>query len=303
MIQDMGNQGFNWFIGLVEKIDGDPELLGRVKVRVFNVYDENYPTEDLPWAHILMPATSNGLNGVSDTPNISVGTRVVGFFADGLGRRLPIVMGSLLFNTEDDSKSNKHSLSFLARGKNVIEKIPIGPEDPKSPYATKYPFNRVIQTKSGHTIELDDTEGEERIHIYHRAGTYIEIDKEGSMVIASVKDSHDITGGDKSIYIKGNARIQVDGKLDAVIKGETNIISESDINLSSKKKINLSAVGGISLKSGKEIAVSGPGGIVVSEGSVTAFGAISSGTGVTGTFTSPSGQTIHVQKGQVTNIT
>ena len=40
----------------------------------------------------------------------------------------------------------------------------------------KYPFNHVIETGVGHYIEFDDTKGNESIHIFHKTGTFIEID-------------------------------------------------------------------------------------------------------------------------------
>jgi hypothetical protein len=47
--------------------------------------------------------------------------------------------------------------------------------EPPSDYDTEYPFNFVHTTKSGHAIELDDTPGHERIHWWHRSGSYDEI--------------------------------------------------------------------------------------------------------------------------------
>lgn len=42
-------------------------------------------------------------------------------------------------------------------------------------YGTLYPYNTTYTTKSGHAIELDDTPGHERLHIWHRSGCYEEI--------------------------------------------------------------------------------------------------------------------------------
>ena len=42
-------------------------------------------------------------------------------------------------------------------------------------YNTEYPYNTTYTTKSGHAIELDDTPGHERIHVWHRSGCYEEI--------------------------------------------------------------------------------------------------------------------------------
>lgn len=48
-------------------------------------------------------------------------------------------------------------------------------KQPPSDYNTLWPHNTVHTTKSGHAIELDDTPGHERIHWWHRSGSYEEI--------------------------------------------------------------------------------------------------------------------------------
>jgi hypothetical protein len=47
------------------------------------------------------------------------------------------------------------------------------------------PDNRVIQTASGHTIEIMDKEGEEKITIRHKGKAFITLDKKGSILIAN----------------------------------------------------------------------------------------------------------------------
>ena len=85
------------FIGVVEDRN-DPEKLGRVKVRVYSVHNENkseIKTKDLPWAMVLQsgsnPATSGiGMSGTG----IVEGTWVFGLFLD-LDLQNPLVLGSL----------------------------------------------------------------------------------------------------------------------------------------------------------------------------------------------------------------
>src|SRR3989304_917855 len=52
------------------------------------------------------------------------------------------------------------------------------------------PDNRVIQTPSGHTIEILDKEGEEKIVIRHKSNAFVSIDKEGSVLLANKNGSH-----------------------------------------------------------------------------------------------------------------
>jgi hypothetical protein len=51
------------------------------------------------------------------------------------------------------------------------------------------PDNRVIQTASGHTIEISDKAGEEKITIKHRGNSFVTIDKDGSVMIGNNKGS------------------------------------------------------------------------------------------------------------------
>jgi hypothetical protein len=52
------------------------------------------------------------------------------------------------------------------------------------------PDNRVIQTASGHTIEIMDKQGEEKITIKHKGNAFITLDKKGSVLIANQTGSY-----------------------------------------------------------------------------------------------------------------
>ena len=263
--QQLGEEGFRWFIGIVEDID-DPKKLGRAKVRVLNEHDD-VETDNIPWAHVMMPVTSASVEGVGETPYLSVGSRIIGFFMDGGEKQMPMIIGS--FPTIPSNDNNKHSLSWLARGKNTINKD-LETFEPESAYGAEYPYNKVIQTKSGHVIELDDTPENTRIHIYHNSGTYIEINNDGRMVIKSAADSLDITSGVKTIYAK------------------------EDINIAADKNVVIAAKKGIKMGA--------PGGVTITEGSLMVKGAISSKVGVSGTFTTPTGKVVEILNGIVVNI-
>ena len=89
---------FNWFMGIVEDRN-DPKRLGRLKVRVFGEHTADktkIPTEDLPWAQIMMPATAGSLGGVGPSPTgILQGSWVVGFYIDGESKQVPLVIGTI----------------------------------------------------------------------------------------------------------------------------------------------------------------------------------------------------------------
>jgi len=114
--------------------------------------------------------------------------------------------------------------------------------EPVSPYATKYPYNRVMETESGHILEFDDTPGAERIHIYHRSGTSDEIHPDGTKVTRINADAFEIVLSDKNVYIKGD--------LNFTAAGDVNIKAGGSVNIEATKDIQLNATGGITTQAG-----------------------------------------------------
>ena len=94
----IGLDGFVWFLGVVEDRQ-DPYLIGRVRVRCFGHHTGDkvkLPTEDLPWAQVMLPVTSAGISGIGQSPiGLVEGSHVFGFFRDGEARQEPVVMGSM----------------------------------------------------------------------------------------------------------------------------------------------------------------------------------------------------------------
>jgi hypothetical protein len=84
--------------------------------------------------------------------------------------------------------------------------------EPQSPYAALYPYNKVFKsTKRGHVVELDDTPGKERIQIWHKGGTYIEIDADGNTTMRIMGNLYKVVEGNCDVHIKGNMNLVVDG--------------------------------------------------------------------------------------------
>ena len=229
--KNMGEQGFRWFLGFVESID-DKDKLGHVKVRVPDIHGD-MPIEDLPYATMMMPTNSASLYGVGISPTgIKVGTMVVGFFADGNEHNVPIIMGTI--NKINENDENKHDVSKLAREINSISKKPFGIE-PASAYKSKYPYNKTFTTESGHAIELDDTPGAERIHVYHKSGTYVEIDPTGRMVTKVMGDDYEVVVKNKNVLVAGNVKVQVNGNVDIKVNGSYNVTSSGNMKFTAPK--------------------------------------------------------------------
>ena len=118
-------------------------------------------------------------------------------------------------------------LSALARG-SVLDHaikdptVPEGESAPERPEEEKilddfvdinaepmYPYNKVVQSESGHVIEVDDTVGKERLNIHHRSGTFHEIHPDGSEVTRIVNNNYTAILKDDKLYVAGNVDLQV----------------------------------------------------------------------------------------------
>ena len=123
--------------------------------------------------------------------------------------------------------------------------------EPVSAYNTQYPFNNVMQTESGHFQEFDDTPGAERIRTQHKAGTFTEIQPDGSVVHKILGTNYHIVAKDNNVLIQGvcNITVQGDAVLDVQgdayehIKGDFNKLVDGNYTILTKGNMNLSAGG------------------------------------------------------------
>ena len=95
--------------------------------------------------------------------------------------------------------------------------------EPSSAYAATYPKNHVFESESGHIQEFDDTTDNERIHEYHKAGTFYEIDKDGNKSTRIVGDNYEVIAKDNNVNVKGNVNLTIDTNCNTYIKGNWNI--------------------------------------------------------------------------------
>lgn len=122
--------------------------------------------------------------------------------------------------------------------------------EPKSVYAPKYPLNHVFCSESGHVTEFDDTPNAERIHIFHRAGSFIEFHPNGDLVYKSVKNAYDVIINDKDIYVGGNCNLTVLGDANIYSKGTLNLKSEENLNIQTRGNLKMTAGGNMDIIAG-----------------------------------------------------
>ena len=214
---------------------------------------------------IVQPVTSAAISEVGQSPTgLLQGSWVIGFFRDPQFFQEPIILGSIAgipliqgvgigdgFADPDkkyplETHFAESDLSRLARNEkidntvvktktdNLIKDV-VSPFDrerwnePNVPYAAEYPNNHVNQTSSGHIQEFDDTPEHERIHTYHRSGTFQEIHPDGSTVNKIVSKKYEIIYNDERILIKGKKFENVDKDANIKIGENLNVEVEGNV--------------------------------------------------------------------------
>ena len=311
-----------WFTGIVEDRQ-DPLNLGRVRVRILgrNGIDLNLlPTNNLPWAQVLLPT-----NNPNPYPP-KEGDQVFGMFIDGKNAQSPIILGVFPsipqnaavpnqgFNdvrtTEQLAKApvkpNESAINYprnldeptssrLYRNESTDNSIVSLkesrriPEEPSSGYAAVPPYNNVYESESGHAIEIDDTPGAERLHFYHRSGSYVEYEANGDRVERIQNDKFTVVIGNDTVYVEGDVNVKVNGNLN---------LAGTIIALNDK-----TGKSGIEIKDGN-IKISSPARIVLQAAVVevptgSSFGVTDA---ASGTITTSTGQVVTIEKGIITNI-
>lgn len=147
---------------------------------------------------------------------------------------------------------------------------------PASSFEGEYGEVTILQTKTGHRLEFDDTEGGERVQLHHSKGAHIEILPDGSIVIATegkiltrsgireevvVESRREAVGGDHSEEIEGNVTETIDGARSVTIGEGLSVTADTattevagsatvnlgDLDLQSSNNIQLSIGGELGL--------------------------------------------------------
>lgn len=204
----------------------DPEKLGRVKLKL----PDRLGNLETDWARVatLMGGNSMGIFFLPD-----VNDEVLVMFREG-DIREPYVIGSLWNSKEKPPEDNSD-------GKNNI---------------------KVIKTRKGHTITIDDDDSAGGIEIKSKNGTVINLDNKDSGKIAieagGAKASFD--GNSNEIKVTGDAKVEIGaGSCKVVVDGKGNAVQiESSAKLAVKgAMVEVKASGNLDLKSDGIINIKG----------------------------------------------
>ena len=101
-----------------------------------------------------------------------------------------------------------------------------------------YPFNKVLASESGHTVEIDDTPDNPRIGEFHTSGTNYEINSKedggGEKIETITGNNYQIIIKDNNILVKGNMNLTVEKDMKVLVKGNYHLEVEKDYTVNVK---------------------------------------------------------------------
>jgi uncharacterized protein involved in type VI secretion and phage assembly len=233
-----GSRRHGVVVGIVTNAK-DPEDLARVKVK--------YPTisEELEsnWARLVNPMAGPGR----------------GF------EFIPEVNDEVLIAFEYNDFNKPYILGVLWNGK---DKPPVTSKDAVNDKGVN---KRIIKTRSGHTITLDDTEKAEQISIVSKSGHTITLDdKNGEEKISTIdktkKNSIVIDSKANTLTIKADGDISMETPKNVTIKGSkitldaqqnAEIKAAQNLEASAGTKATVKGSTGLDLNGGTEVKVTG----------------------------------------------
>lgn len=136
-------------------------------------------------------------------------------------------------------------------------------DQPNVPYNADYPFNKVFASETGHVLEFDDTPSSERVHLYHRKGTFVEMDCNGSQINRIVGDSFEILERNGHVYVRGAMHVNVEGAktlkvggtLDVEVSGATNVNIHNDTIVNISGKADIAVLGEAKIKCAEALKI------------------------------------------------
>lgn len=217
--------------------NNDPDKLGRVKVRNRELFGNSMSA----WATPCMPFFGGRDSGFFSVP--PVGSCVWLEFEEGLIDH-PIYTGGFFptisdghssdgspVEEEEGFQSEKSSVPAHARGEydgSDFGGLKGNYGLPPSEFEGEYGKVTLLQTPGGHMLELDDTDGGERIQIHHSKGSHIEILQDGSINVLSEGNIlmfgdkvSDISEGDRVSNIGTNKTTTIGGDFSTTIGGDS----------------------------------------------------------------------------------
>ena len=203
----------------VVKYNHDEDGLGRVKVQ----FPWQAPHQVSPWLRIVSPH-AGGDKGFHFIPE--KGEEVLIGFEGGNAEK-PYVLGSMYHGAGKSGHGDEQN--------NI----------------------KSLKTRSGHTIELNDTNGEEKIKIHDNGGSIIIFDTQAKSLFINAAENIELTAKNIKMVAEENIEMQAQGNINTASVGDTTFLSEGNTSLQAKGDTEISSNASITIAATTENKITG----------------------------------------------
>jgi hypothetical protein len=131
-------------------------------------------------------------------------------------------------NSDYDKAYATITAALASNPSTVLFTEPASPADPDHP--PLYPYNQIFDSESGHSLQLDDTPGRERVCLQHgKSKNFIEMHPNGDEVHKIYGDGYEIITKNKNVLISGVCNITINGDSILHVKGNRKEIVEKEL--------------------------------------------------------------------------
>ncbi len=230
------------YIGIVETGVHDEFL--RVQVRVKEIFTDDVPAADLPWATYRMPVGSRENAGMF-TPVAKGDVVWVDFPFGGGDSRRPRITGSVHYcpkeipNFPDEAWNGPGKCKPLRTG--IEETVP---DEAREPWPCVYKQRGVaVEILLDGTIRVTNTNG-------GNPGSNIEISPSGAVVVHAEQDLF--------LSTKRNEESAIHGDRDITVLGDIIQNGQGDVTENTKGQHSISGAGGVTISSAVKVTITAP---------------------------------------------
>jgi uncharacterized protein involved in type VI secretion and phage assembly len=204
----------------------DPDGLGRVKVQF--AWQKELG-ETTPWIRMMTPhaGADKGFHFIPET-----GEEVVVNFEGGNAER-PFVMGALYTGTAKPDSWQTDANDIKA-----------------------------IRTRSGHTIELDDTQGAEEIRIHDNEGSIITYETHTKSLNIHSSETINITAKNINMQAEENITLQAKGDIDTAAEGNIKTLAQGNIQSQSDGDTEIKSKAALAVEAQSDLTATGQNAII-----------------------------------------
>lgn len=223
----------------------DSANMRRVKIRVRGVFDEPVKKADIPWALPLLDY---------DLPNL--GDEVCVIFEKNDIECPRYFPKTVLDKSQKEEKDRLYSAIIDTKKGSAISATevvsgsvtePVDDSDGKlSRHKSVRMFPEDVATETsegfdrgnpetGMVVEVCKEKGKESVSVFHPKGTFIDIRKNGDVIIHGVNDIYTVADGNDNGVVAGNKLLRVKGALELKVDGNISIKTEGTFNIEAPK--------------------------------------------------------------------